>query len=319
VLRRILFFFLGIYLVVSLMYFGHKIFPSLEEYINKMGLSGKAKEEVQSSKYHQKVSFGNCEKFSFGHIAADEFRIFTRMDRDKENVVIDEQDLKGSIANKTCDRYGTLALILYDSQPVSVASVTNYDYSKPLAENSEEKPILYTVLKTENRIGDYPDSGFVMALYGFDRSNIEQYKTNISPVTKADEDLINGHNDTIFYENTKKDVHGVGVEYETIKTDLNGDGHDDLAVLSTWTDKALPQGVIYITVYVLSDITGSNLTRYDILPFTKVRKSRFFLFQLVDLNNDGRKEIIIRKNREGSDSFMIYEFDKSTGKYYLAP
>ena len=247
------------------------------------------------------MSFGNCEAFSFGHIAGDEFRILTRMDRDKENIVIDERDLQNSIANKTCDRYGTLALILYDSQPVSVAGVTNYDYSKPLAENSEEKPILYTVLRTENKLGEFPDSGFVLALYGFDRTNIEQYRTKIEPVTKADEDLINRHNDTIFFENTKKDVHGVEVEYETVKTDINGDGLSDLVVLSTWSDKALPQGVVYISVYVLSGITGDNLTRYDILPFTKIRKSRFYLFQLVDLNNDGRKEIIIRKNREGND------------------
>ena len=41
--RKILFFFLGVYLVVSLMYFGHKNFLVLEEYMNKMAGSGKPK------------------------------------------------------------------------------------------------------------------------------------------------------------------------------------------------------------------------------------------------------------------------------------
>ncbi|MEI6093176.1 MAG: hypothetical protein WCQ47_05780, partial [bacterium] len=105
------------------------------------------------------------------------------------------------------------------------------------------------------------------------------------------------------------------VEYSSLKTNLDNTDKE-IAVLAMWTDKKLPKGIHYVSAFNLHGSKQNSQTkRYSLFPITKIRKSVLNLFQVVDIDNDGYKETILRKERDGVDSFLIYKYDPEKDAY----
>lgn len=304
-IKKIIIAVLVLYVVVTSAYFLNKGFKLFSK--NKVAQPVIVNaEEIES----------DCPSFAIGHIAGNKFRIYSRFLKSVEKPEIDEKDLQQSIAKATCDRAGQTALIYYDSVPIALATVESYDYSKPFGDASKDKPVVYTVLALDKKLDDLPESGYIVAVFNFDPKNMNFYKTIDLEVTPDDEQIISGSADTIYYQVIGKDPVKTEVEYSSIKTDLNTDGIKDMAVLTTWTDPELPKNVHYIAVFNLHKQTDENKNlRYPVFPITKIRKSKFYLFQVVDVDNDGYKETILRKERNGEDTFLVYKYNRNKDAY----
>jgi hypothetical protein len=151
--KKILLAVLAIYVVITSTYFIYKYAPYVEKYFK--GETEEANKEQTGEEV--KVQQKECPSFAIGHIAIDQFRVQTRFlasasDHDK---VFQQNDLQQALATLSCDKAKQKALIYYDSKPVAIASIESFDYSKPLAENSEMKPEFYTVLKVEKKLADF--------------------------------------------------------------------------------------------------------------------------------------------------------------------
>ncbi len=300
--KKIFLVFLILYLIATGVYFVSKYMPS------------KKQEKAVAKQYEEQDT--DCPSFAIGHIAGEDFRINTRLFYDSKQKPIDENNIREWIAKNSCDKAGTQALIYYNSKPVAIAEIQSYDYSKPFAEKSNEKPILYTVLKPQKKATVLPNSGYIVAVFNYDQKNIDFYDRVETEVSKEDESLIAGSSDTIYYEVIGKDPSKTEIEYNAIKTDLNTAGDKLICVLSTWNAPELSSLVRYLAIYNIhktNNNTGSK--RYQLFPINKVRNSKFDIFQVIDLDNDGYKETIIKKERESFDTFTLYDYDVTKDLY----
>lgn len=305
--KKIFLTLLVLYIIVTGAYFAMKT-PAIKKYLSK-------KQEVVKAP-EVKEQTGDCLGFAMGHIAGEDFRINTRVLSSSKLVPIDENDVRGWIAKNTCDRGEQEALIYYNSRPVAIAQVTSFDYSKPLGEKSNERPILYTVLKTKKVATVLPTSGYVIAVFDYDQKNMDFYDKIETTMSKADEELIGGSCDTIYYEIVGKDPSKTEIEYTAIKTDLDINGDKLISVLATWNDPELPRTVKYLSIFnIHQSQKASGSKRYQLFPINKVRNSSFSIFQIADVDNDGYKETIIRKERESSDAFTMYDYDPEKDTY----
>ena len=135
-------------------------------------------------------------------------------------------------------------------------------------------------------------------------------------MTPADEELIAGSADTIYYEIVGKDPSKTEIEYSAIKTDLNMNGDKLFSIISVWNDPQMPKSVKYLSIFNIhkgQDKSGSK--RYQLFPINKVRNSSFNIDQIADVDNDGYKETIIRKERDSNDSFTLYDYDPQKDQY----
>ena len=79
----------------------------------------------------------------------------------------------------------------------------------------------------------------------------------------------------------------------------------------------MPKGVNYNAAFNLHQTKkGDQMSRYPLFSITKMRKSKMFLSQVVDIDNDGYKETILRKERNGVDTFLIYKYDPNKDAYF---
>ncbi|MFH1223668.1 MAG: hypothetical protein V1647_04930 [Pseudomonadota bacterium] len=310
--KKILITVVIIYVAVTSAYFIYKFFPAIEKFFSEVTVQNAAEQTTPQIRDEDK---DECETYAVGHIVGDEFRVETRFIRANGIEYVDESDLQASIYKNSCDRSGQTALMYYDSKPIALASVSNYDYSKPFGDRSEMSPIVYTILKAEKRLAAIPDNGYVIAVYDYDENNMDFYKDVQTEMNKEDEDLIAGSCNTIYYQVIGKEPEKVETEYNAVKTELDRNGTKILSVMANWVDPALPKGVYYVAIFNLHRKKGVGSTRYPIFPITKVRKSSFHLFQIVDVDNDGYKETFIRKERDGIDSFTMYHYDKTKDAY----
>jgi len=312
-IKKILLLILIIYVAVTSTYFIYRFFPSIERFF---GSDGTKKTPTQSKGQPKDESRDECGSFAVGHIAGDEFRVETRFIRSGTRTEIDENDLQTSIYRNSCDRQGQTAMIYYDSKPVAVASVTSYDYSKPLADASEMKPTVYTILKAERRLAAIPEDGYIIAVYDYDEKNLDFYKDVQTEMNQDDEDLIAGSCNTIYYQVIGGQSNKIETQYVAIKTSLNTSGAKEISVMANWTDPTLPKGVFYVAIFNIHKKQGSGASRYPLFPITKVRNSNFYLFQIVDVDNDGYKETFIRKERDGADTFTMYHYNEAKDAYF---
>lgn len=309
-LKKILISILAIYIVLSSAYFLNKIFPFMDR------IFGPKQDGRSISNIISVMSTKECSPFSLGHIAGDKFRINARLLKSVVDVKIDENNLSESIAKSFCDRAGQIALIYYDSRPVAIASIESYDYSKPVGSESKEQPIVYAVMNVIKKLSNFPDNGYVVAVFDYQEKLMDFYSQIDTAIDKTDEDVISGNIDTIYYQVMGQDPSKTEVEYSSLKTNLDVNDNKEIAVLSVWTDKKLHKGVHYVSAFNLHGSKQNKETkRYSLFPITKIRRSIFNLFQVVDIDNDGYKETILRKERNGIDSFLIYKYDPEKDIY----
>ncbi|MCX6112263.1 MAG: hypothetical protein NTY22_03120 [Proteobacteria bacterium] len=307
--KKIIITVLILYVVVTSAYFLNKAFPFIDKIFSPI------KRTTQTQPVAQKLN-SECASYSLGHIAVDKFRINSRFFKSVEDPQIDENNLAETIAKNTCDRAGQTALIYYDSRPVAIASVESYDYSKPVAVETKEKPIVYSVMTIIKKLSDFPDNGYVVAVFDYDEKAMDFYNRLDTSSEKADDDLISGSVDTIYYQVIGQDPSKTEVEYSSLKTDLNTEGNKEIAVSAVWTDKRLPTGVHYVAAFNLHKTKESTkVNRYPLFPITKTKKANLYLFQVVDIDNDGYKETILRKEKNGIDTFLIYKYDPNKDAY----
>jgi len=312
--KKLLIAILVIYIVITSTYFIYKYIPYIEKFLKGSSAQTQTEEPTKEVKTPEK----ECESFAIGHIAIDNFRVQTRFlaSASDHDTVFQQNDLQKALATLSCDKAKQKALIYYDSKPVAIASIESFDYSKPLAENSEIKPEFYTVLKVEKKLADFPDNGYVIAVYDYYDSRMDFYNSVDKKITEDDEKLIAGSCDTIYYQVIGKDPQKTEIEYAAIKTPLNMSGMKSLSVLASWMDKSLPKGVNYNAIFNLHIKKDGSASRHPLFPITKVRNSSFHLFQILDLNNDGYKETVVRKNRDSNDTFTVYYYDRDKDAYF---
>jgi len=310
--KKVFLVLLILYIVVTGAYFLIKA-PSIKKYFSK-------EQEEPIKVLPAKKPLGECPAFALGHIAGEDFRINTRVLSSSKLIPIDENDIMGWISKNTCDRGGQKALIYFNSHPVAIAEIKSFDYSKPLGEKSNERPILYTVLKTIKRSTVTPTSGYIVAVFDYDQNNLDFYDKIETEMSKADEELIGGSCDTIYYEVVGKDASKTEIEYSAIKTDLDINGDKLISVVALWTDPALPKTVKYLSIFnIHKDEKKSGSKRYQLFPIDKIRNSNFSISQIVDVDNDGYKETIIRKERGSNDTFTLYDYDVEKDTYIEKP
>jgi hypothetical protein len=313
--KKLLIALLVLYVVITSTYFIYKYAPAIEQY-----LKGYTQEITQTEETPEveKAPEKDCVSFAIGHIAIDQFRVQTRFmaSASDDDTVFKQNNLQQALATLSCDKANQKALIYYDSKPVAIAHVESFDYSKPLADNSEIKPEFYTVLKVEKKLADFPDNGYVIAVYDYYDSRMDFYNSIDDKVTDDDEKLIAGSCDTIYYQVIGKDPQKTEIEYSAIKAPLNMAGIKALSVLATWIDPSLPKGVTYNAIFNMHIKKDGSASRHPLFPITKVRNSEFHLFQMLDLNNDGFKETVVRKNRDDKDTFTVYYYDRDKDAYF---
>jgi len=299
------------YVILTGAYFLNKYHPFIDI---KFKTSSTDDESVTQSDVVMK-----CPSYSIGHISnnGESFRVKLRRLFTEEETLIDESNLAISVASLTCDRAGQKALIYYDSTPVAIGVVESYDYSKPIAVETTDVPILYTVLKIENKLQDYPPTGYIIAVFDYDQDLLDFYTYISTSYTKNDEQLIDGNIDTIYYEVIGSSPSNAQAEYSSIKTQLDNKTKMELiTVLATWTDPELPKNVNYMTLFNMHiDPKTKKASRYSLFPMTKIRKSDFDLFQVLDVDNDGYKETILKKTRANVTSFSTFKYDNSKDIY----
>ncbi len=310
--RKLFLTLLILYIIITGAYFLIKA-PAIRKYFSNQ-------QEETAKVAPAKKPLGECPPFAIGHIAGEDFRINTRVLSSSKLIPIDENDIMGWIGKNTCDRGGQKALIYFNSRPVAVAEIKSFDYSKPLGEKSNERPILYTVLKTEKRATVIPTSGYIVAVFDYDQDNLDFYDRIETEMSKPDEELIGGSCDTIYYEVVGKDASKTEIEYSAIKTDLNISGDKLISVVALWTDPSLPKTVKYLSIFnIHKDEKKSGSKRYYLFPIDKIRNSTFSIAQIVDVDNDGYKETITRKERESADVFTLYDYDVEKDTYIQKP
>jgi hypothetical protein len=277
-------------------------------------------DEVSNDESKQKSESLNCPSYSIGHISnnGQSFRVNLRRLFSETDTIVEETDLANSIPSITCDRAGQRALIYYDSTPVATALVESYDYSKPIATETKEKPTLYTVLKLEQNISYYPADAYIVAVFDYDPDLMDFYNYTSTSYTKNDEQLIDGNIDTIYYEVIASDPSKTKAEYSSIKTLLDNKTKTELiSIMTTWEDPELPSNVNYMTLFNMHiEPVTRKASRYSLFPMTKIRRSDFELFQVLDIDNDGYKETILKKVRDNITSFTIFKYDSSRGIYF---
>jgi hypothetical protein len=306
-LKKLFITLLILYVVITSAYFLNKTYP----FIDNIFSSKKTPTTVQPGP--QKPA-PECATYSLGHIAGDRFRINSRFLRSVADPQIDENNLQETIASSTCDRAGQTALIYYDSRPVAIASVESYDYSKPIGSESKDKPIVYSVMTVVQKLDEFPDNGYVVAVFDYNEKQMDFYKALDTSAEKNDEELISGSVDTIYYQVIGEDPAGTDVEYSSLKTDLNTDGIKEIAVVAIWSDKNLQKGTNYVAAFNLH-LLKDKTSRYPLFSITKIKKTKLHLFQVVDIDNDGYKETILRKEDNGQDEFLIYRYDPNKDGY----
>ncbi len=316
-IKKALIALLVIYVVITSTYFIYKYAPYIEAYFTGKTVVPQTEEAEQAGTQTTKAEEKECASFAMGHIAIDQFRVQTRFlaSADANSPVFSQNDLQTALSTLSCDKARQKALVYYNSKPVAIASVQSFDYSKPLADGSEMKTDFYTVLKVEKKLADFPDNGYVVAVYDYYDSRMDFYKSTDQPVTEQDENLIAGSCSTIYYQVVGQDPQKTEVEYAAIKGPLNMSGVRSLAVMATWTDPGLPKGVNYSAIFDLHIKKDGSASRHPLFPITKMRNSTLHLEQMLDLNNDGYMEIVARKSRDNNDTFMIYRYDASRDAY----
>jgi hypothetical protein len=317
VIKKLLIAFLVIYVVVTSTYFIYKYAPYIEQYF-KGTVAVVQETPKEEQKEEVKAPEKECASFAIGHIAIDQFRVQTRFlaSASADSPAFSQNDLQAALSTLSCDKARQKALIYYDSKPVAIASIQSFDYSKPLADGSDMKPEFYTVLKVEKKLANFPDNGYVIAVYDYYDSRMDFYNSTNQEVTDQDESLISGSCSTIYYQVVGEDPQKTEVEYAAIKGPLNMSGIKDLAVLATWTGgPGLPKGINYTAVFNLHINKDGSASRHPLFPITKMRNSTLHLEQMLDLNNDGYMEVVVRKNRDGNDTFMIYRYDRDKDAY----
>lgn len=305
---------LFVYIIITGAYFLNKYHPFIE-------ISFKEKVSDEVSLEGSLVPL-NCDAYSIGHISenGNTFRVNMRRVFDEEDSVVDESNLLESIVPITCDRAGQRALIYYNSVPVATAVVESYDYSKPIAKVTDEEPILYTVLKLEQKLDEFPKTGYIVAVFDYNPKLMDFYTETSVSLSRAEQTTIEGNIDTIYYEVIGSDPDQTSAFYYAIKTRLNYDSNIELiSVLSLWEDPKLPSNVNYMTLFNMHmNPRTRKALRYSLFPITAIRTSNFKLFQVVDIDNSGYKETILKKIRDNRVSFIIYKYDRSTDSYFKA-
>lgn len=300
--KNILKILIGFYIVITATYFIEKYMPYLENIIES--------NEKISKEMEQDI----CPNYAIGHIAVGKVRVYTRFLKNLESIIINENNLSESIAKQSCDRANQEAIIFYNSIPIGVAKTVSYDYSKSLAKEAKEDFKVYTIMEFKEKYHNIPDNAQITAVYNSSKS-IDALTKEIKPSTDEDEEIIVGNSDTIYFEFIKEDPYKKQLEYSSIKTDLNGDGTNDLVALTEWYDANDKSNLRHIAIFALINKENEPIKRYILFPITLIRNSSFSIFQILDTNSDGNKEIIIKKTRDSKDEFTIYKYDNISDTY----
>ena len=212
--------------------------------------------------------------------------------------------------SKSCFKEGTLALAMYNSKPFAILKFKSYVKTSPLADGTTDSYALFDTLKSLGK-GSPEDGDYISLLFNY---NLDTYKDSKEyTVTKDDKKLVERLADTIYYHRIdKKTAYTTKIEYEILKVDIDKYGRPDLFALVNWFPKDLPKGVRYTSAFSLYRDKKSG-TRHDAISITKTRKSHFNLFQIIDIDGDGVKELILKKQRESNTSFLVYKLSVDFG------
>lgn len=294
-------FIMFIYILATGIYFINKLLPKAELLFKNI-----QKEEVEQTIEN------NCLSFSIGHITTEkEVRVLTRFFRNIEKINIDENNLVESISSQSCDRLGQKAIVFKNSKPAAIAHVETYDYTTPIGKDSKEQNIVYTNLKIDSYYTEINQGDYIVVVFTEEPNKLTGKNYDTLPITKEDEEVIVGNADTIFYEILNKESYDLMLEYSALKTDVNNDSYNDLIAIAKWHKKDLR----HTTIFILSFNKNNLVTRHMVFPLTQLRNSYLFIEQVVDLDDDGYKEIVVRKNRKGKDAFTVYKYDSISDMY----
>jgi len=308
-LKNILSIFIAIYIVSSTMYLGYLLIPHFYKYINKI----KIPENKQKIVEEIKIIASECSNFALGYIASNNsFTIDNRIKNSfKGTLSLINNKVSHNIEEISCDIIGNKMNIFYNSKLYIEALITNYEYTSAISKKTNELE-LKTILKpfTTNKIS--LNSGYIIAV---DQINLANLNPVIWEINQEEEDFILGTCDTIYFELTSKNPGETQIEYLAAKTDLNNNKINDYIVLSNWYDKSLSKGSKYTSIFALVFDKNNSAQRYTLLPFSATRNSNFFIEQIIDIDNDGVKEIIIRRVRGFKDTFIIYKFSQEKNSF----
>jgi hypothetical protein len=317
-LKNIISIFIALYIVASTMYLGYLLIPNLSKYVNKYTQKIKTNKIIVSIKEENETKNNIidpvCANFSLGYIASNNsFTIENRLKNTfKQTLKLKNGKLNYNIEEISCDTVGNLMNIFYDSKLYHKAMITNYEYTAPISNKKNNDLELKTVLKpfSTNKID--LQSGYIVAIEDISNSNLSPVFYKIS---QEEEEVILGTCDTIFFELTSNNPGEAELEYMAVKTDFNNNGVFDYFVLSNWYHKSLPKGLKYTTLFALIFDNNNSAKRYTLLPFTSTRNSNFFIEQILDLDNNNYKEVIVRRVRNFQDNFIIFKYSKEKNSF----
>lgn len=305
--KNILSIFIAIYIIVSTMYLGYLLVPRIVKYFKNTDFSKKEHNKITKQIKEPQI----CKNYALGYInSTQSFSLDNRIKSTfNGKISIAGKKLNYNIEDISCDEVGQKAYIFSNSKLYTEAIISNYEYTS-LVSNTDNDILIKTIAKPLSSID--LNSGYIVATYNID-------KTNTSPIiwelSKEEEDIILGTCDTIYFELSSNTTSADESEYLAAKTDFNSDGINDYLVIINWYDKSLGKDLKYSAIFILIFDKTNAAKRYTLLPFVKTRKSFFYIDQIVDIDNDGFKEVIVRKNRDYKDSFIIYDYSNETNSF----
>lgn len=318
-LKKILSTFIAIYIVISVMYLGYVLFPKFSGYFKNFELNDlKDDKLINKTKVLEKEipTIYPCNNYAIGYISSDNnFSVATRIKNSFNGTLkILDKKLNHNIEDISCDIVGMTTHIFYNSRLYADAIITNYEYTRPVAKKLKAALELKTLIKPLKLFEKALDSGYIIAVSKISNANLSEISWSLS---KEEEEILLGTCDTIFFETTGKNPGRTEIEYIAAKTDIDNNSVDDLLILNYWYDKALAKNERYITIFVMLFEKDNSAKRYTLLPFSKIKKANYNIEQVIDLDDDTYKEVVVRLSQGFKDSFIVYDFSAEQNSFIL--
>lgn len=275
-------FLLVLYLLISVAYFGYKYF--IKEDVSK-------KQTIQNKQTVEEEIKTECHLYNIAYY----------VDYDKTvRVKISEN----------CFNKDSLALMMYNSEATAILKFKSYIKTSPVGKGKTDIYALFEFTKHLKRA--YPDDGdYVFLLFNYKLAtykNAKEYR-----VQRDDKKLIERLADTIYFHRVdKKTAYKTKLEYEILKVDTDKYGRPDLFAMVNWFPKNLSKREKFVSVFSLYRTKGKG-TRYDAISIKRVQDINYNLFQVIDVDGDGIKELIIKKEEDSIISFIVYKFNVDFG------
>ena len=276
------------YLIISGAYFAYKYF--FKEEVSK----------VVKHKIEKKVSIPEKKSFEIPKKCKQKYIGY---------YVAYDKTFRIKVKNK-CFKKGNLALAIYNSEPFSILDFQHYKGASSVGNQVDDLYAVFSIKKAFFK--EKPDDGdYILLIFNYDLKKFNNARE--LNVSREDKKTVERLADTIYYKNiSAKTAYTTKLEYQILKSNISKHSNNDLIALVNWFPKHLPKGTIYTALFVLYRGSAKSI-RFDVIPIIKSKNIRFDLFQVIDINGDGIKELIVKKTVDNSVSFLIYRFSPDFG------